>query len=381
MRHAITPIISSLALLLSASTFADTTDAQIATILRVDKEGAGHAAAVPALSALSQQRADALLPILTAMNQANPRAANWLRGAFDAIADRTTKAGNNLDQPALEKFTRDHAHSPQARQLAFDWLQKIDPTAADRLVPGMTDDPCSEFRRLAVARVIETANKARDAKDPDGSKTLYQEAFQAALDLDQLDAAFDELVKLGEKPDLKRQLGMLTAWWLIGPFDHRKGIGFDTAYPPEMEVDLDKTYPGLAGDVAWTQQETDDRHGVFDINKLLGRHKGAVVYAFCTFESDRERPVEVRLGTPNGWKLWVNGKLLFAHEEYHLMNRMDQYRVPVTLQKGTNRLLFKICQNEQTEDWAQEWQIQPRICTASGAGVQPTTNDQPTANQ
>ena len=89
-----------------------------------------------------------------------------------------------------------------------------------------------------------------------------------------------------------------------------------------------------------------------DLNKLISPEHGAVAYAYREFEFDRELPVDIRIGTANGFKLWVNGELLFAHEEYHQSMRIDQYRAQAQLRPGTNRLLLKICQNEQTEDWA-----------------------------
>src|SRR5947208_708277 len=33
-------------------------------------------------------------------------------------------------------------------------------------------------------------------------------------------------------------------WHCIGPFDNHDGLGFDTAYPPEREIDRSKTYAG-----------------------------------------------------------------------------------------------------------------------------------------
>ncbi len=350
---------------------ADDTRPQIETVLQVEKEGAGHAAAVAAVKALEAQPPSALLPLLQAMDQANPLAANWLRGAFEAVADRNAKQSNSLPVDDLEKFLLDRNHAAQPRQAAFDLLVRLDPKADDRLVPGMIDDPCPEFRRAAVQRLIDAAAKASEAKDAAKSKSLYQQAFAAARDPDQLDLTFDELTKLGEKPDLKRQLGLLSDWWVIGPFDHRKGIGFDVAYPPEKEIDLKKKYGGMLGEVAWTHLESDDRHGIVDLNKLLARHKGAIVYAYREFESEKAQPAEIRLGTPNGWKLWVNGQLAFAHEEYHLLTQMDQYPTRVMLHPGTNRFLLKICQNEQTEDWAQDWQFQVRVCAPTGAAVLP----------
>lgn len=352
-------------------------ETQIQTILKVEKEGAGHEAAVAALKTLSQQPATTLLPLLQAMDHANPLAENWLRGAFEAIADRTLKEETTLPKPELEQFALDRTHAPQPRKLAFDWLVRIDPTAAERLIPGMIDDPSAEFRRQGSQRLIDAAKQAAEAKDEAKCKDLYLQAFNAALDPDQLDLVFDELSKIGEQPDLKKRLGLLSDWWLVGPFDHRGGIGFDAVYPPEQEVDLQKKYMGQLEEVSWIEKESDQRHAILDLNKLIGPHKGAVAYAYRTFESDRAQPIEIRLGTPNGWKLWVNGELVFAHEEYHLMSLMDQYRAHAQLKPGTNTILLKICQNEQKEDWAQEWNFQIRVCDSSGTAVLPVEASQP----
>jgi hypothetical protein len=361
----------------SIAVLADDVEFQIQTILKVEREGVGHSAATIALRNLAQQPATSLMPLLRGIDHANPLAANWLQGAFEAIADRNLKPGQRLPKEELEVFVLDRAHSPQSRQLAFDWLVKIDPSAKDRLVPRMHDDPSAEFRRTAVQRLIDAATKAKEGNDVANSKRLYLQAFRAAIDPDQLDLAFDELTKMGEKPDLRSQLGLLSSWWLIGPFDHRKGIGFDAIYPPELEIALTKKYAGMNGEVSWVKKESDERHAIMDLNQLIARHKGAVAYAYCEFESDRARPVDIRLGTPNGWKLWLNEKVLFAHEEYHLMMLMDQYRAPAQLQAGTNRILLKICQNEQTEDWAQDWQFQVRICDSSGAAILPANGNHP----
>lgn len=356
---------------LAGPAFADDLEKNIQAFLAIGEQGVGHDQATPALRSLANQPASALLPLLHGMDQANPLAANWFRGAFESIADRHLKSGTLALQPELEAFALDRSHVPEARQLAFDWLVKLDATASDRLVPGMVDDPSTEFRRAGVQRLLDGAAKANEAKNADASKDLYGQAFRAALDPDQLDLAFDRLTELGEQPDLKKQLGLLNRWWLIGPFDHRSGIGFNAAYPPETEIELQKKYAGTEGEVSWAEKSTDHRHALLDLNNLLGPHKGAVVYAYQEFASDRDQPVEIRLGTPNGWKLWINGEPAFAHEEYHQTSRLDQYRTPVTLKAGTNRILLKLCQNEQTQDWAQRFEFQIRVCDGAGTAVLP----------
>jgi hypothetical protein len=58
------------------------------------------------------------------------------------------------------------------------------------------------------------------------------------------------------------------------------------------------------------------------------------------------------------------------------MSLMDQYKAHARLKPGVNTILLKICQNEQTEDWAQEWNFQIRVCDPFGNAVLPANNTQ-----
>jgi hypothetical protein len=96
---------------------------------------------------------------------------------------------------------------------------------------------------------------------------------------------------------------------------------------------------------------------------------GAAGYAFAAVHSPKEQPVEIRIGSNNAIKVFLNGQVAYAHEEYHHGQKMDQYVAPVTLTAGRNEILVKVCQNEQTEDWAQSWSFQLRICDGVGTAV------------
>jgi hypothetical protein len=133
------------------------------------------------------------------------------------------------------------------------------------------------------------------------------------------------------------------------------------------------------GEVAWEKYTTEDDYGVMNIAKKTAPHKGAVTYGYTTFSADKARQIELRLGTPNAWKLWVNGELVFAREEYHRGTQLDQYKVRAKLKQGTNSILIKVCQNEQTEDWAQDWKFQIRACDSSGAAVLPAETNNKTS--
>ena len=112
-----------------------------------------------------------------------------------------------------------------------------------------------------------------------------------------------------------------------------------------------------------------DTVGLFDIARLTRPHKGAVTYAATEFQSDREQEIEFRLSTQNAWKVWLNGEFLFGQEEYHRGSMFDQYAVRGRLKPGKNVILLKVCQNEQTQDWAQTWAFQFRVCDVSGRGL------------
>lgn len=347
-------------------------DVWIATLLKVGTEGQGHREAVTAVRELSRAEPEVLPLILNAFDEASPLAANWLRGAFEAVADRALRQ-QRLSASLLENYVADKRHHPAARRLAYEWLKQLNAPQAERLVPGFLHDPSPELRREAVARLLHEADQLRQADQRDAALAAYRRALSGAFDDDQVKAIVKPLRELGEEVDLPRHFGFLTTWQLVGPFDNTDNKGFDTPYPPELMLDFAASYAGKTGEISWIDYHTDHEYGIVDLTKALAPHKGAVTYASTEFPCDRQQTVELRLGTPNAWKLWVNGQLLFARDEYHRNMQIDQYRVQATLRPGRNVILLKICQNEQTEEWAQRWQYQLRVCDASGAAILPAT--------
>ncbi|WP_339733014.1 hypothetical protein [uncultured Gimesia sp.] len=347
---------------------ANDVEQDIAQIKQVQKEGQGNLAASKAVKQLSQADASALIPILSSFEGANPLAVNWLRGAFETIAANAIQQ-KKLPVDQLEKFILDKSQNPRARRLAYETLIKVDPKAEDRLIPGMINDPSVTLRRDAVQRLIDEAKNLEKAGKKDQAKKIYQQALTGATDGDQVKAIVKPLRTLGQKIDLQKHFGFLSDWMIVGPFDNSDKKGYDTAYTPEAKIDFTSAVEGKEGKVEWKSVNTEDDYGIFDIAKSISAYKGAVMYCSADFYSPEEQSLEIRLGTPNAWKIWVNGKLLFARNEYHRGMVLDQYIVPVTFKPGKNVILLKLCQNEQKESWAQRYQFQLRIARPSGTGV------------
>ena len=61
--------------------------------------------------------------------------------------------------------------------------------------------------------------------------------------------------------------------------------------------------------------------------------------------SPDERKVELRFGTGNQTKFWLNGEAVFTHSESRSI-AMDQDTIPVTLKPGENSILVKVCSED-----------------------------------
>lgn len=358
-------LLLSLFLPLAAAGAADFS-AQLAPLLAVGPEGKGNVEATAAWKKfVDGADASAIPGLLTAMNGANDLSANWLRGAVSTLEQR---AAGKLPLDAIKAFAADTKNGFASRALAFDLIRRADKAQWEALVPGLLNDPCAELRREPVSRLLEQGKKNKAAAP-------LRQALEAARDDDQIKAAADALRELGEVVDLPKHFGFLMDWKIIGPFDNRKRAGYETAFHPEIKVDLPASYDGRelkAGEkteAKWVPFTTGSQFGMVDFNKAIGMYKDVTGYAFTEFNSPVEGEAEIRIGCKNAWKLWVNGAPIFGRDEYHRGAQIDQYRYPVKLKKGPNAILMKCCQNEQTETWTVEWEFQLRVCDATGTAI------------
>jgi hypothetical protein len=341
-----------------------------ARIKSVGKEGAGNAEAAQAWKELVHLGPSVLPGLLSAIDDRDPISANWLQTAVDSIAETALTNGRPLPTTELQALIRDRNRSRRGRRLAYECLTRVDAGAPARLLPGLLNDPSPELRRDAVAATMHEAQRSLGRGARSAATEQFRKAFAAALDRDQVAALATRLGELGVSVDIAAHFGFIRNWRVIGPFDGPAGVAFRTAYPPEQGGDRSDSYTGKAGKtLQWSPCTSSDSYGVVDLNKALGRHHGCAAYALAIVEIPEARPVELRVGSNNGIKIFLNGDLVFAREEYHHGSRMDQHVGRGRLHAGRNEILLKACQNEQTEDWAQDWSFQLRVCDASGVAV------------
>jgi hypothetical protein len=348
-----------------------TVDELVDAIRQVGREGAGFDPARAAASRLRQLPVGQVSVLLDAMEDVNPIAENWLRGlVFDVV--------RNAPQVPLQtlcEYSMDLSRNSTGRGMAMELVRRESPSDAERLIAKCLNDPSLPLREMAVQQQIEKAERLQK-EDRIAAEALYRGALIAARHPQQVADLVKTLRDLGaEDVNTATAFAMICEWKSLAPLNNVAGVGFDTEYPPEKEfrltssVNLDASYDGKNGVIQWRTIEASADQGEVDLAAAYDKEKGAVAYLFAEFRSSQARQAQARLGCINANKVWINGNLIMANEVYHSGSMIDQYIGNFQLKKGINRLLLKICQNEQEESWAQEWQFQFRITDLTGKGL------------
>jgi hypothetical protein len=297
--------------------------------------------------------ADWIVPCLAPLADATPSGGNWLRSGLERAVDRT---GDALSSDTLTAVVTDRNQSARVRTLVFGWLKERNSSRAEGLLDGMVDDPALDLRREAVEKQLA----AVATSDETAQKATHRQCLAAARDVDQIERITGWLSEHGEKVNLAEVLGFVRNWRVSDEFDNAKGVGFAKAYPPEAVL------PARPETGPWKAVASADKHGAIDLNTAIATKKGVLAYAVADVVMPRGGPAEVRIGSPCAVAVWVNGKPVMAHEIYHASEAIDQYVATAEFREGTNTVMVKCCQNEQTESWAGDWKFQLRICDALG---------------
>jgi len=103
-------------------------------------------------------------------------------------------------------------------------------------------------------------------------------------------------------------------------------------------------------DVVWAGiDEGGDKLGKLDLLQYYPGTKNAVVYLRADVWSPDDRQVEMRTGSDDGMKVWVDGKQVLATKPTRSFG-WDDDKTKIDLKKGWNTVLIKVVQG--SNDWA-----------------------------
>jgi hypothetical protein len=163
----------------------------------------------------------------------------------------------------------------------------------------------------------------------------------------------------GEPVDVAATFGTQTSWHLIGPFENPGNTGYDTVYPPEDGIDLGARYETPRGPVVWQNWQASEGRASIDLTRVFTPTDDVCAYALCYLETDHAEEVHLRVGANDGWKLWVDGKLLMDYPDNGRII-LDREVIPVRLKPGRTPVLLKVC-NER-----KDWGFMVRVTTPAG---------------
>lgn len=132
----------------------------------------------------------------------------------------------------------------------------------------------------------------------------------------------------------------ISCWSLRGPFgstaktDGRDFLG--------GEAQLTATVPVLSRE--WTEGNLDIENSGNALNAFFGPHENCCAYLLTVIDSPIRQTAELRVGSDDGFAVWLNGQCLANRIELRRGLAVDQDRLPVTLRKGANVLLIKVSQ-------------------------------------
>ncbi|MBI5517571.1 MAG: DUF3857 domain-containing protein [Deltaproteobacteria bacterium] len=159
-----------------------------------------------------------------------------------------------------------------------------------------------------------------------------------------------ELGQLHQASALAAELGYLTSWRVIGPFDNEGRAGFAREYGPETDrgagLEPDRAYDGLERPVRWRPVPGITRAGLVPLDALVRPSVNACAFAHSTVTAVNDGPAVLWLGATGAVAAYVNGALVLRDAAVRRAFP-DRAGAPVRLRRGPNRVLLKVCTDDR----------------------------------
>jgi hypothetical protein len=152
--------------------------------------------------------------------------------------------------------------------------------------------------------------------------------------------------------------GFVVNWLIIGPFpnpgERPDNQGYDTDYLKDFGGEIGHI-PAAGMEIArpdgtivkWQPYKSSGPTIDFFMVGHLAldySQEDVLTYSACWLECEEDVDVEIRVGSDDGYKLWLDHKLLGAEHVYRACE-IDQESYPVKLTKGMHLLLIKVDQD------------------------------------
>jgi len=264
------------------------------------------------------------------------------------IAERRARKGETAQARAM--FERalqltEQKHLLELRDRALSGLALLgDPQSLPLIERYLQQTNPPREALLAAIAIAETL--MRQGKKTDAT-ALARRVLSLRPPRDVGNRASQLLVRLGEDPSaIPRSQGFLCHWWLLGPLPNPDNRAFDQAFIDEtslapLRLETVRVDNRL---LSWREIRIADPQGVVDLTQFFRQTEWVACYAYTEFVVDSDMDAELRIGSDDSVKVWLNGQLVHQFGGMRGLT-VDQDRVRARLRKGVNRLLLKVTQS------------------------------------
>lgn len=155
----------------------------------------------------------------------------------------------------------------------------------------------------------------------------------------------------GSRANIAR-LGFIDKWLILGPFDNEGKGGLLREDLPERErrdAFENKSYPGKERAVRYRPLPPAFNNGWVDFSALLRPQENicafATTYVSAAQNTPAPRQVSLWAGSSGALRVYWNGEEVLRDEKYRALDA-DRFATTVTLKTGWNRVLVKVCGDE-----------------------------------
>lgn len=295
-----------------------------------DKSSDIRYTAIKALS-IWPNAAAAAMDLLKVVRSTNNRTHRVLalRGYINLIDTAELPAGQKLEHYQLAMQL---AHQDAQRKKVLSVLSELDTLEAFRMATSRLDNPSLKNEAALAACVI--------------AKKIYTtKGYQIKADLEKIaeaDAGESTTQQAQQIIENIRKLKFYVMDWEVsGPYvQEGKNYNalFDIPFAPEID--------GGKG-AKWRKMPTgmdSSQPWYLDLLKALDGGEQRVAYLRTNLQWPVEQQVKLWIGSDDGNKIWINGKLVHANNVARPFT-LDQDSAVVTLRKGENTIMMKITQN------------------------------------
>jgi len=241
------------------------------------------------------------------------------------------------------------AQDPAAEEAAWSaQYRQLDAVTAIRAYGALIQDLARALaaerdpaRAQALADRIELAAlQLHDSAEAIGNVALAREALAGAAVPERFGMAWALVHQLDA--DRAAQLGLLTHWQFLGPFDNERGAAMQSALPAEAEPGADLRWPGKVREVGWRETPpAAPPDGVLRFGQLLRPWEQSALLARTWLRADAEVEALLLLGAGEEARAWLNGAPILDAFEAHEFGP-DALAAPCRLRAGWNELTIKL---------------------------------------